>query len=181
MSQWLSPGLSHSLFIAQKGTILHICKKLYNTYIALIHCKFSHTEVSFAPHCGNTCLQETVFCLSTGLLHTNMQYAFWLLLSSVVDLAFTFDFLGTKAYSTFCQRDFQRCYSTASNQGQQRLFLDEIEALILSCHSMGQQCTHAWMAVGVPGHSTYFSHIAIRTDYSLANILELLSYWELNS
>lgn len=83
---------------------------------------------------------------------------------------------GTKRYSDVILPQ--------ENQDQQKCFLDGLGVLMLhdaSCYRKGQQCTCAWMEVGLLGQSAWFSHIVVRTryDYSLANILQLLIYWYL--
>jgi len=144
---------------------------------ALLHYIFSHIEVSIGPHCSGITMQEWRF-VSLLVSFTPMcstwfdccyhQWLIWLLhLSSWEPKCILLSAKGT----------FKSVLLPQDNQGQQKGFWGEMGALILSCHSKGQQCSCAQMEVGVPGHSNYFSHIVARPryDYSLTNILCLLA------
>lgn len=120
---------------------------------------------------------RTVFWIFTGFLHTSMQRLVWLLLSPVADLS-----SGEPKHALCPTKEIVRgVILPQENQDQQKCFLDDLGALMLSCHRKAQQCTCAWMEVGLLVPGVWFSHTVVRSryDHSLANILQFLIYWYL--
>lgn len=88
---------------------------------------------------------RAVFWIFTGFLHTSVQCLVWLLLSPVADPS-----SGEPKHALCPTKETVRgVILPQENQGQQKCFLDDLGALMLSCHRKAQQCTCAWMEVGL--------------------------------
>lgn len=116
--------------------------------LPLLNYECSHTEVSLTLYCSGNDLQNSVlnFYWFPPYQHATPG------LAAAVTSGWSV-LWGAKHALCPTKETVRGVILPQENQGKQKCFLDDLGALMLSCYRKAQQCTCAWMEVGllVPG------------------------------